>query len=624
MPLTFQRIARRLPVPAAFCVVAVFLSWILAQSFGDNCLPYEDNRSLLSCQDAVAYYIRLPLGVGTLSTLFSVLEKASTLLMETLVLVAIATWISNGSPFNVGLMLSMSLRSPGSLEGLMHSMTVAATTRIRSIYGLLAFSIPGPIVLVLLLYWQSLLTTYSQLIVTAPTAIQANYQVKTACLNNPQFIQEVCNINAAATNQWFRNESAGLKIHFNSSSTSRVLWDQDAVPVLVPAINDTTQSVTGKSFRLASSCRSVSQECKHGVGKLGSTTPYACSFPNANVTSANSLYGENPAARVIQYNVVSNLAQDKAPQGPIMTSRGVQLFSNFFYNSQGSLPDRVPEWVIPVHGGISALVLCEMWMESVDYVATQKSVLTSNTTILPLDTSRSLLFGIDVNSFPHEYAVLMTEEHALQGDKTTYFNMTGRFYSSRILANIAAPSFDVVSGSSVLTQRFERVSVLPRKESLGIAFAVFGLCAVTVAAYLVLLITGETVYPTSQSKTNPGESASTSNAARGKISQSCHAFVLDWLTQPVHVAYDLVMGPNQRHEENSLVSEVTKIGLLETQKRSLVIGHGVMGLHRNSPNPEVPWGPSVQQQQEGQEQPPRSVMFLLSSEGKKTPPVVLG
>ncbi|KAJ3245959.1 hypothetical protein HDU78_008137 [Chytriomyces hyalinus] len=619
MPLTFQRIARRLPVPAAFCVVAVFLSWILAQSFGDNCLPSEDNRSLVPCQDSTAYYIRLPLGVGTLSTLFSVLEKASTLLMETLVLVAIAAWISNGSPFNVGLVLSMSLRSPGSLEGLMHSMTVAATTRIRSIYALIAFSIPGPIILVLLLYWQSLLTTYSQLIVTAPTAIQANYQVKTACLNNPVMVQEVCNVNVAATNQWYRNETAGLKIHFNSSATSRVLWDQDAVPVLVPAINDTTQSITGKSFRLASSCRSVSQECKHGIGKLGSTTPYTCPFPNANVTSASAVYGENPNGRVIKYNVVSN--QDKAAQGPIMTSRGVQLFSNFFYNSQEAMPDREPEWVIPIHGGISALVLCEMWLESVNYVATQKTVITSNATILPLDATRSLLFGIDVNSFPHEHAVLSTEEHALQGDKKTYFNMTGRFVSSRILANIAVPSFDIVSGSSVLTQTFERVAVLPRKASLGIALAVFGLCGVTVVAYLLLLITGEIVYPTSQSKTNPGESANSSNGARGKIAQSRHAFVLDWLTQPVHVAYDLVMGPNQRHEEDSLVSEITKIGFLENQKRSLVIGHGVMGLETSIPNPEVAWTPSVQQQEQG---PPRSVMFLMSSESKKTPAAVLG
>ncbi len=79
-----------------------------------------------------------------------------------------------------------------------------------------------------------------------------------------------------------------------------------------------------------------------------------------------------------------------------MTSRGVQILSKVFYDnnfSYSSVPDPTPEFIIPVHLGMTALVLCEVWVESVDFEATQTTVFTNNSKVLPIDTSFIILHG---------------------------------------------------------------------------------------------------------------------------------------------------------------------------------------------------------------------------------------
>ncbi|KAJ3032891.1 hypothetical protein HDV00_007002, partial [Rhizophlyctis rosea] len=523
----------------ASLLVCAFSSYILASLRGENCLPRSDTSSpsqKISCQSPNAYYIDLRISVGALSTVFSILERAFALAVHALSLAFIARRIRNAKPVNIGATLSVTFSNAGSVRALLLSAVAAIRGASSDFKWLAAYSLPGPILFALLLYWQTLIQPVPYLASTSTVVGPYSYQPTLACTTKTY---SDCSVRIAATNGWYRNETEGVEIAYNNSAFGQIMWDDTATPVLVPALSSPYEIVQGSTIRLPTSCKPVTEEC-HLHAAFGASTPYNCPYPNWNL--GNETQNIEQKFDVIRRNTTGSPFE--------VTSRGGLLwFLVIRYNQQRT--DVKPEWVIPVHGGQTALAICEAWLEQVHYVATQKSVTTSNPTVLPLNTTLAILSWADISTVAATYAHMVTQPHALVGDKSTYFPMFGKFMAERLLAMLSAPTMQATSDNSAIHSTAEpnTATCLPKVQSIIISTLLILISVCSIAGVVVICHSGHRL-------------------ADGTRAVSV---LLAWLEEPVHLVHQAVFGRGHAVvDSNTNKSDADrKMEELELEKRCL-------------------------------------------------------
>lgn len=183
-----------------------------------------------------------------------------------------------------------------------------------------------------------------------------------------------CALSLAATNTFLINGTQSLQILNNVSSLATVAtlntqFDDYAYLAVPPSTTLADEDWRAKSFALQTQCRLASEECNMHVDS-GASTPFNCS---------NAFQGD---VTQIDQDFVSVFFSD-GTMSDKSTGLGVQ---NPFYFGMAGLVNpstgnsKVPDTVVPMHGGTAFVVLCNTTVLDWTYDSINSTMFITNST----------------------------------------------------------------------------------------------------------------------------------------------------------------------------------------------------------------------------------------------------